>query len=115
MIKPKFSVIIPTYNRVNQIKDAIKSVLEQTLQSFEIIVIDNCSVDNTASLINSFKDIDIDYVDSIEGTCFMYMSNTDAKQCALIAVNEMRKVAYDCDDVEKANYLTDVESELKKL
>jgi len=53
---PKFSVIIPTYNRVNQIKDAIKSVLEQTLQSFEIIVIDNCSTDNTVSLINNFKD-----------------------------------------------------------
>ena len=39
MNNPKFSVIIPTYNRVNQIKDAIKSVLEQTLQSFEIILL----------------------------------------------------------------------------
>jgi hypothetical protein len=73
------------------------------------------AIEKAIELINSFKDIDIDYVDSIEGTCFMYMSNTDAKQCAQIAVNEMRKVAYDCDDVEKANYLTDVESELKKL
>jgi glycosyltransferase involved in cell wall biosynthesis len=53
---PKFSVIIPTYNRANQIKDAIKSVLDQTLQSFEIIVIDNFSTDNTVSLIKSFKD-----------------------------------------------------------
>lgn len=56
MNNPKFSVIIPTYNRVNQIKDAIESVLKQTIQSFEIIVIDNCSTDNTSILINSYKD-----------------------------------------------------------
>jgi len=43
----KISIIIPTYNRAKIISKAIKSCLEQTYKSIEIIVIDDCSNDNT--------------------------------------------------------------------
>ena len=54
---PFFSIIIPTYNRAAFIEETIKSVLEQTYPHYEIIVVDNCSTDNTASLAALFVQV----------------------------------------------------------
>ena len=63
MIKnPTVSVIIPTYNRANLVGKAIKSVLSQTYQDFEIIVIDDGSTDNTREVIRGFKDKRVKYI-----------------------------------------------------
>lgn len=48
-----FSVIIPTYNRLELLKRAIDSVLNQTFGEFEIIVVDDCSSDDTWEWLNS--------------------------------------------------------------
>jgi glycosyltransferase involved in cell wall biosynthesis len=53
---PEVSVIMPTYNRAHLVDRAIQSVLNQTFQDFEIIVINNYSKDNTIDVINSFND-----------------------------------------------------------
>jgi glycosyltransferase involved in cell wall biosynthesis len=53
---PLVSVIIPTYNSSKFIKETIDAILAQTLQDFEIIVVDDCSTDNTLSLIESYSD-----------------------------------------------------------
>jgi glycosyltransferase involved in cell wall biosynthesis len=50
-LKPTVSVIIPTYNRADLIPRAIRSVLNQTFQDFELIVIDDCSTDTTSMMI----------------------------------------------------------------
>lgn len=55
MKKPFFTVVIPTYNHANFLKRSLKSVLNQSFQDFEILVIDNCSTDNTEEVISSFK------------------------------------------------------------
>jgi glycosyltransferase involved in cell wall biosynthesis len=53
---PKVSVIIPTCNRASFLKAAIESVLRQTFQDFEIIVVDDASQDRTREVIQSFTD-----------------------------------------------------------
>lgn len=56
MLSPKVTVIIPTYNRAHLIKDAVESVLNQTYQNFELIVIDDGSTDNTKEFLRGYKD-----------------------------------------------------------
>lgn len=55
--KPEISVIIPAYNSAVSIVKCIHSVLEQTVSPFEVIVIDDCSSDATAEIVESIKDV----------------------------------------------------------
>lgn len=56
---PLFSVIIPVYNREKVISKCIKSVLNQTFENWELILVDDCSIDNSIQKISEFKDIRI--------------------------------------------------------
>jgi glycosyltransferase involved in cell wall biosynthesis len=59
---PKVSVIIPTYNRAQFLSTAITSVLAQTFEDFEIVVVDDASDDNTRETVTAFTDGRIKYV-----------------------------------------------------
>jgi len=62
MENPLVSVVIPTYNRENQIIRAIMSVLNQTYPHFEIIIVDDASTDQTVALAKSIDDPRIEVV-----------------------------------------------------
>ena len=52
------SVIMPTYNASKFIKNSIKSVLNQSYKNFELIIVDDCSTDNTIDIVKLFKKSD---------------------------------------------------------
>jgi len=52
------SVIIPTYNSAKFLKKSIESVLQQTYRKFELIIVDDCSTDNSYEVIKYFIKID---------------------------------------------------------
>lgn len=55
------TVIIPTYNRRYLLQGAIESVLQQTCERFELIVVDDGSTDDTASMVESINDSRVSY------------------------------------------------------
>lgn len=53
----RFSIIIPSFNSAKEVERAIQSIKEQTFKNYEIIVIDDCSTDNTYEILSKQKDI----------------------------------------------------------
>ncbi len=51
---PEVSIIIPTYNRANLLREAIDSVLTQTYQNFKLFVVDDGSTDNTREVVAGY-------------------------------------------------------------
>lgn len=62
MINPFFSIVIPTYNRANYLPKAIESIVGQTFSDWELIIVDDGSIDNTKEIIQSYKDSRIRYI-----------------------------------------------------
>lgn len=92
MSKPLVSIITPTYNRANILERAIHSVLDQTYDNWELIVVDDGSTDKTKDLVNSFPDKRIKYflienggpskarnygINQAIGTWIMYLDSDD--------------------------------------
>ena len=56
-----FSVIIPTWNRFLFLDRCLNSLKNQKFKNFEVVLIDNCSQDDTKNLIEKYKTLDINY------------------------------------------------------
>ena len=55
------SIIMPSWNTERFIAETIQSVIDQTYQNWELLIVDDCSTDNTDEVVASFKDDRIKY------------------------------------------------------
>ena len=95
-----FSVVVPCYNRAHFLPRAIQSILDQTIQSWELIIVDDGSTDDTSSLVTNFKDSRIQYV--------RLHSNNGAAHCRNLGIRNAkgRYVAFlDSDDAFEPEFM----------
>ena len=105
------SVIMPSYNYANYISDAIESVLKQNIQDIELIIIDDCSKDNSVQVIHRYENKDprirtILHKENL-GIARTYNDGLDAAEGEYIAF-------LDSDDIWKKNKLEKQLSILRK-
>lgn len=66
-MKPKVSVVLPTYNEEESVETAIRSLLNQTYDNIEIIIVDDESTDDTQDIIRSIDDDRVELIVRDEG------------------------------------------------
>lgn len=94
------SIITPTYNCAPYIGETIRSVLNQSYSDWEMIIVDDCSTDNTAEVVASFNDSRIKYVALKQNSGAAEARNTALK------LAKGRWIAFlDSDDLWKPNKL----------
>lgn len=84
--KPLVSVVIPTYNRSNTILASVNSVLNQTYKNIELIVVDDCSTDDTEKIILSMGDQRIKYIKLERNSGACVARNTGIKKSSGIYI-----------------------------
>jgi len=96
------SIVITSYNYAKYVKDAVNSVLNQTSKDLELIIIDDCSNDNSAEIIMEFANSDnrIKFIRNYEN-----LGLAKSIQTALLAATGEWIVFLESDDVLKENYL----------
>jgi glycosyltransferase involved in cell wall biosynthesis len=77
----KFSIIIPTYNSAPTIQRSIKSILNQTFEDFEILIMDGKSSDETIEIVKSFKDQRIRFFSEKDKGVYDAMNNGITQCC----------------------------------
>lgn len=100
----KFSVIIPLYNKEEFIENSLNSVLTQTIQDFEIIIIDDCSTDRSLSIVKQFTDKRIKIIEHPKNKGLSASRNTGIK-----TANAEYIAFLDADDLWKPGFLEKIE------
>src|ERR1039458_5800762 len=54
--RPYFSIVIPVFNREQEVQRALSSCLVQDFQAFEVVVVDDASTDNSATVVEGLQD-----------------------------------------------------------
>jgi glycosyltransferase involved in cell wall biosynthesis len=105
--KPHFSVIIPVCNRAGALCDAISSVLVQTCQDFEIVIVDDGSKDDPAASVARFNDPRIRILRQAN------LGGGAARNAAIDAARGRFIAPLDCDDVFLPHHLESMKAMLE--
>ena len=95
------SIITPTYNCGKFIKETIESVISQTYQNWEMIIVDDCSTDNTKSIVKEYE-----YDNRIKYHCLDVNSGAAVARTRAMELAEGNYIAFlDSDDLWPDNKL----------
>ncbi|CAM4446143.1 glycosyltransferase family 2 protein [Flavobacterium terrigena] len=97
---PFFTVIIPLYNKENFVRDAIKSILNQTFTDFELLIINDCSTDNSVAIVSEYVSEKVQIIHHEKNSGLAATRNTGIKKA-----NSNYVTFLDADDVWKPNFL----------
>ncbi len=97
---PAISVIMPVYNCSNYIYNSVLSILNQTFSDFELIIIDDCSTDNTVDIIKKIVDHRIKLIEKPQNTGY-----TKSLNLALNIATGKYIARMDGDDISYSNRL----------
>jgi len=107
---PLFSIIIPTYNRADDLKNAVQSVLNQKIEDYEIIIVDDASTDHTKSIIKKFTDPRIIFFSKSKNE-----ERAKARNFGIKKANGDYITFLDSDDVIYPNFLEEGKKMIKKF
>lgn len=92
------SVILPVYNASKYLSEAIESILNQSFQNFELLIINDGSTDHSKDIINSFSDTRIKYIDNNGNKGLIYTLNRGIDESKGTYIARM-----DADDISLNN------------
>lgn len=96
----KVSIIMPVYNGERYLKYSISSVLKQSYDNFELIIVDDASIDCTQNIIKSYTDARIKIITLEKGMNIAYAGN-----CGLEIADGEYIARIDCDDIWESDKL----------
>jgi glycosyltransferase involved in cell wall biosynthesis len=101
---PRFSVVIPLYNKENFIENTIQSLLNQTFSDFEVLVVNDCSTDTSEQLVARFDDPRINIIQHSVNKGLSASRNTGIK-----SANANYIAFLDADDLWKPSFLEKID------
>lgn len=97
---PFFTVIIPLYNKENYVESALKSILNQTFTDFEVIIVNDCSTDNSVSKIESYLSEKVTLIHHEKNKGLSAARNTGIQNAKAEYITYL-----DADDIWKPNFI----------
>jgi len=104
-----FSVVIPLYNKEKSVKSTIESVLNQTFQDFEIVIVNDGSTDKSLEIVNSIRDERIRIIDKPNGGV------SSARNRGIMEAKYEWIAFLDADDLWENNHLQVVAEMIKSF
>ena len=76
----QFSVVIPLYNKEKYVEQTLKSVVGQTYQNFEVVIVNDCSTDNSVDVVKAIGDHRIKIIEHSEIRGFLHQEIQESTQ-----------------------------------